>query len=701
MRRALIIGIVFCVTMVAAAGSAQAAPTAPTLLAPTDGLIAMTGTSIALVAQDADPTVTSVEFIDTSAANKVLATASIRGSQDTFSVPWPVTGGSHTIVARAQDGTDHTDSATSAIVKGDTNAPTATITSPTAAAIVRQPTSITGTTDDDTKVVKLEVFAGATLIGTINQPGATWSLQWSATQADGAVNLTAKATDAVGRPFTTGPVAVSLDNTAPAAFTVSALSPVDSNPALGWTPAADAHTVTYAVTRDGTAVGSTAGLSYSDTGAAAGSHSYGVTATDAAGNVRVGPSVTVRVDPSSATAPTGVTGASPTRGTPIVTWTPPSGIPISAWQVVRDGSSTPIPVPAGVTTFLDTATLADGPHLYQVRGLDLSGSPLVASKAITILLDRTPPKVPAPIAAPQADGSVQFTWPVVTDPEPSSGLTQVYLRRGSTEVCAGDASLSGCADATAPDGTSTYTLYGVDRAGNTANQSIDVTAHDSLPPSAPRGLSVRVKNQIATITWKAAAPQEGVASWKVIQLAARTTKPRSPADGTPVCPLVPVKLTICTSARPLVNGAAPVRFAVFAVDQANNASAAAVVLVKRGRSDLKPPIIVGGVHAQIGTSHTFVTLTWKKPPDPDLKEFVIRWLPTRYPVGVRVGFFAYRGHAISVKLGQRPGTTRFYAVYATDRSGNASPAARIKVVMPRGVPSKPRTPGSGPVIKIN
>lgn len=685
--------------VVAASGTAIAAPPVPPVLtSPTNGQIVEAGSSIHLIATDDDPSVTSVDFFD--GTTPLFNVTSLNG---TFSTSlWVVSAGPHMILAKANsaDAGSPTSSAT-ARLQGD-NAPPSVTLAPLPSAFVRGTVAVTGTTSDDTRVAKVDLLNGGTVVGTLNNPPATWTINWL-TGADGPVSLTSRATDALGK---TGASAatdnVTVDNTPPGPFTVrDPVSPVISNPTIGWTASTGA--ASYTVIRDGVSLGSTTALSLTDPTATQGVHQYVVIASDAAANTTVAtPSPTaIRVDASGATAPTVVSGKSPTNNQPSISWTAPAGVTISKWQVIRDGASaSPIDVPAAVTSFVDTSALADGPHSYQVRGVDGS-SPLTASTTVTIVLDSTPPAVRMPTATALDDGSITFAWPAVTDPAPGTGVTQVYLRASGSEVCSGDATLTACTDRTARVGiSSTYSLFAIDRAGNIASQSVDVTARDAIPPSSPRGVSVKVKNQIATVTWKAAAPQEGVASWKVIQLAARTTKPKSPADGAPVCPLVPAKLTTCTSRTPL-KAAVPVRFAVFAIDEANNASAPAVVLVKNQRSDRTAPVIVGGVRAAISPTHTFATLTWKRPPDTDLKEFVIRWLPKGFPAGVKVGFFAYRGHATTVKLGQRPGTTRYYAVYATDRSGNASPAARIKVVMPKAVKAKPRKPGSGPVITIN
>ena len=704
MRRILLIGAVVCALVVAVAGVAMAAPGAPTMISPTDGLIVAVGSEVLLGAKDTDatPSATMVDFVDKPGV-AVLATALVRGTGDVFSAPWIVTPGVHTVVARASDGTTQSaESATTRTIRGDTGPPTTSITSPTAGSFVRGTVTISGTAADDTKVARIEVFDGTTLLTQIDSPGPTWTYAWS-TGADRGVTLTARVTDAAGRsPVTSSPVSVTVDNTPPAAFSVTAVSPVTGNPTLGWSAATDAHPpVTYVVSRDGgAAMSAGTGLSFVDTGAGQGPHSYVVTAFDAAGNPRSAAAVAVTVDSSGATAPTGVSGKTPTKDSPTITWKAPAGVQISKWQVFRDGSTTPIEVPLALTTFTDTAALKDGPHSYQVRGLDLASSPLTASASFTVVLDTAPPVVAAPTATPQADGSISLTWPAVTDPAPGTGITQVYLRASGSEICSGDAALTACTDRTPIKGTSAYSLFAIDRAGNIANASVDVTVRDVVPPSQPRGLTLKVKNRIPTIAWRAAPAEDGVATWKVIQVGAKVAKPKSPTDGTPVCPFVPGTITTCTARKPLVNGV-PVRFALFAIDESGNVSTPAVIAVRSQRSDRKAPIIAGGARTTIGATHTFFTLTWKRPADSDLKEFVIRWLPTRFPPGVKIGNFAYRGRATSVTLGQKPGTTRYYALFATDRSGNASPAIRIRVTMPKAVTSKPRTPGSGPVIKIN
>ena len=131
MRRALIIGIVFCATMVAAAGNAQAAPTAPTLIFPTDNQIVRPGT-VPLLAQDSDVNAVDVQFIEKVGMIETVIATVPRGSGNDFAASWTVsTGGAHTIIARARDlVADGADSA-AVHVSVDTTAPTLVqITSP-------------------------------------------------------------------------------------------------------------------------------------------------------------------------------------------------------------------------------------------------------------------------------------------------------------------------------------------------------------------------------------------------------------------------------------------------------------------------------------------------------------------------------------------------------------------------------------------
>ena len=189
----------------------------------------------------------------------------------------------------------------------DTTAPTAAITSPANGASVYGPVTVTATATDDQGVASVDLLVDGVLVATSTT--APYSFSWSAT-ATGSHTLQARARDGVGNTTTSAPVTVTVpaDTTAPSApGTPSSNGVTPTSATLSWAAATDDRGVTgYQVLRDGTQVGQSTGLSFTDTGLSAGAtYSYAVRAVDAAGNV--GP----------ASAPVSVT--TPTESAPLFT----------------------------------------------------------------------------------------------------------------------------------------------------------------------------------------------------------------------------------------------------------------------------------------------------------------------------------------------------------------------------------------------
>jgi hypothetical protein len=102
----------------------------------------------------------------------------------------------------------------------DVVAPTVTLTAPAAGATVTGTVAVTATAADNVGVASVQFFAGANAIGTAT--AAPFTINWDTTgTANGAVSLTAQATDAAGNVTTSSAVSVTISNTAPPPATVT------------------------------------------------------------------------------------------------------------------------------------------------------------------------------------------------------------------------------------------------------------------------------------------------------------------------------------------------------------------------------------------------------------------------------------------------------------------------------------------------
>ena len=151
---------------------------------------------------------------------------------------------------------------------------------------------------DDRGVTAYDVYHDGQLVTSVagsalaasfpDVPGVTWGVYVNARDAAGNVSQASPTVRVTPPPCTS-------DTTPPTAPTALRATVSGTSVALGWGASTDAVGVSgYAVSRDGAAIATTGTTGYTDTGLAAGSHTYAVTARDAAGNTSApSPSVTV------------------------------------------------------------------------------------------------------------------------------------------------------------------------------------------------------------------------------------------------------------------------------------------------------------------------------------------------------------------------------------------------------------------------
>jgi uncharacterized delta-60 repeat protein len=162
---------------------------------------------------------------------------------------------------------------------------------------------------------------------------------------------------------------------------------------LSWTAATDNVAVTgYRLYRDGgpTPINTVNGTTFSDAGLS-GTHSYGVSAIDAAGNEsglsNIATATVVGGDVTPPSAPTGLTAtADPATRTITLSWTASADdVAVTGYRIFRDNGLTPISTVSG-TTFNDPNQL--GTHVYAVAAIDAAGnqSPLSNSATATVTI---------------------------------------------------------------------------------------------------------------------------------------------------------------------------------------------------------------------------------------------------------------------------------------------------------------------------
>ncbi|HKG60561.1 MAG TPA: hypothetical protein VKB05_12455 [Pyrinomonadaceae bacterium] len=181
------------------------------------------------------------------------------------------------------------------------------------------------------------------------------------------------------------PVGDTTPPTAPTDLTATFNTPTNAID-LSWTAAIDNVAVTgYRIFRDGGLINTVNGTTFSDAGLS-GTHSYGVTAIDAAGNEsglsNIASATVVGGDITPPASPTALTAtADLVTRTIALSWTASTDdVGVTGYRIFRDNGTTPISTVNG-TTFNDTNQL--GTHVYAVAAIDAAGNQSALSNSAT------------------------------------------------------------------------------------------------------------------------------------------------------------------------------------------------------------------------------------------------------------------------------------------------------------------------------
>ena len=197
----------------------------------------ITPPTVAVTAPVAGATVAGTTTINATASDNVggtgvagvqfLLDGAILGAEDTtapYSIAWNTTGatnGTHTLTARARDGTGNTTTSTGVSVTVsnvvDPTPPTVAVTAPVAGATVAGTTTINATASDNvggTGVAGVQFLLDGAILGA-EDTTAPYSIAWNTTGAtNGTHTLTARARDGAGNTTTSTGVSVTVSNAA-------------------------------------------------------------------------------------------------------------------------------------------------------------------------------------------------------------------------------------------------------------------------------------------------------------------------------------------------------------------------------------------------------------------------------------------------------------------------------------------------------
>ena len=430
------------------------------------------------------------------------------------------------------------------LLGSDTTPPSAPGTL-TASSGTGQATLAWGAATDNVGVVKYDVYRSTSsgftpsAANRIAQPTGTGYTDTGV--APGTYYYKVQAEDAAGNlgPASNEAAVTVADTTAPSAPSGLAAGAAGNTITLTWTAATDDVGVLRYNVHRGTSAGFTPsaanriaqplGTSYTDTGLAAGTYYYKVTAEDAAGNVGAASneaSATV-ADTTPPSAP-GTLAATVTGSTAGLNWVASSdNVGVVRYNVHRGLSSGFTPTAANRiaqpsdTTWSDVG-LATGTYYYKVIAEDAAGNLSPASNEVSVTIaDASAPSAPTGLAASATGNSVGLSWTASTD---DVGVIRYNVHRGAsagfTPTTANRiAQPAGASytDAGVAPGTYYYKVTAEDAAGNVsaASNEASVTISDTTAPTAPSALTATANGTSISLSWTAATDDVAVARYNV------------------------------------------------------------------------------------------------------------------------------------------------------------------------------------------
>ena len=382
---------------------------------------------------------------------------------------------------------------------------------------------------DNVGVTGYRIYRGGTVVGTAattsySDTGLTPSTLYSykVTAYDAASNESGQSSAASA---TTLPPPDTSAPSIPQGLTATAASSSQIN--LSWSASTDNVGVTgYRIYRGGTAVGTTATTSYSDTGLTPSTlYSYKVTAYDAASNESGQSSAAsaTTLAPPDTTAPSipqGLTATAASSSRIDLSWSASTdNLGVTGYRIYRAGTAVGT---TATTSYSDTGLTPSTLYSYKVTAYDAasneSGQSSPASATTLAPPDTSAPSIPQGLTATAASSSqIDLSWSASTD---NVGVTGYRIYRGGTAV--GTTATTSYSDTgLTPSTLYSYKVTAYDAASNESGQSspasaTTLSAPDTTAPSIPQGLSATAASSSQIdLSWSASTDNVGVTGYRI------------------------------------------------------------------------------------------------------------------------------------------------------------------------------------------
>lgn len=389
---------------------------------------------------------------------------------------------------------------------------------------------------------------------------------------------------------------------------------------LSWSASSDAGTGVggYRIWRNGTAVGTATGTTYTDTGLApATTYVYSVSAFDlatpaneSATSGTASATTLTPADTTPPTVPTGLAAAAQDSSTIQLSWSAStdSGTGVAGYRIRRNG--TVIGTSTG-TGFTDTGLAPATAYSYTVSAFDGAtpaneSQPSVSAGASTPA-DLLPPDAPTGVTATaQSSSSIRLSWTAPADPG-GSGIGGYRIQRDGVLVTTTTAT-SYLDTGLAPLTGYGYTVIAFDRAtpANVSSPSAGASATtlpDTTAPTVPTGLSAATLGTTSIrLTWNTASDAgTGVGGYILRR------------DGVSLPPVTGTTFTD-TGLTPGTTYAYTISAFDLAVPANESATSASVSAATQAPPDLTPPTIPSQLRARVEGSSS-VLLHWRASTD--------------------------------------------------------------------------------------
>ncbi|MBN8232186.1 OmpA family protein [Corallococcus macrosporus] len=450
-------------------------PDAPVIVAPANG--AALNASPVTYSGTAEPGSRVTATLDGTPLGTVTANASGEWS---FTPGIVLDDGGHTLTAVARDGAGNDSPVATSLFTVDTSAPDAPVfTAPAQSSTVTTARpAITGTADVGTQVTL--VIGGDTFGPLTVDASGNWSFTPATDLPQGAITVSATASDAAGNVSDAAQLKFTVDSVSPDTV-ITSQPPVASNStsATFTFRGTDADVAGFVCTLDATSV--PCASPYTATNLDAGPHTFTVAAVDAVGNVDPSPaSYTWTVDVTRPDAPIVLqptSGEVLTAASPVITGTAEPGSTV--YLVLDNGAPLgPILVNAqGEWSYPVQATLADGSHALSATATDAAGN-VSEPVSLTFFIDTDAPDTTIESGPAQPSNSASATFEFSST---GGGIRyECSVDEGTFTDCDSPFTLDSLAE-----GEHTLAVRAVDAAGNVDPTPAEYTwtVDLSAPPS--------------------------------------------------------------------------------------------------------------------------------------------------------------------------------------------------------------------------